>query len=206
MNEIEKETNKDDQKNEKSFQKKWIILIIIAVALIFLVFGCSKKNNQSKEEQPATEIRSDQEFLDEESDEELTPEEIITRLEKAKGVGVEQGPISVEIISPEEEIFSPNQARHYRAEIEGLKIGSKCSCDWDFYLNENNEEVLYKEMNDRPCTTMNESFEDDQFYTCGFTSTFIDRVGELRVEAEVEVEKKDEIIEKVTAERKYKVE
>jgi hypothetical protein len=126
---------------------------------------------------------------------------VIARLDREEGIGVEQGPIEVEIISPEGEFFVPSQARHYQAEIGGIEIGSRCSCDWKFYLNENNEEILYKEMADRQCS----SKEGSQNKFCGFTTTFIDKIGELRVEVEVEVEKQGEIVEKNIAERIYMV-
>lgn len=208
--ESKKEINKNenDKENKNSFQKKWIILFLAIIFLILLIFGCSENSNQSKENHLNNEIRSDQEFSDsgEDLEQELTPEQVIAQLEKAEGIGVKQGPIAVEIISPEEEIFSPSQAKHYRAEIEGLKTGSSCSCDWKFYLNENIEEALYKEMTDRPCTTVNEGLEDEQLYVCGFTSTFIDKVGELRVEVAVEVEKQNEIVETVKTEKTYMIE
>jgi hypothetical protein len=38
---------------------------------------------------------------------------------------------------------------------------------------------------------------------CGFTSSFIAKVGELRVHVDVEVEKQDEIVQTATADRMY---
>jgi hypothetical protein len=201
-NEEKKETK------EKSFNGRWWIIIIIVVALLILVFSCSKKDEPTSQKKDLSEIRSDEEFpesnVNQENQEALTPEEVIAQMEKAEGIGVEQGPIEVEIISPEEKDFMPSQARHYRAEIEGMKTGSSCYCDWKFYLNENNKEVLYKEMDDRQCTSVEENQNgEDLLYVCGFTTTFIDKIGELRVEVEVEVKKQGEIVETKKVDRKY---
>lgn len=206
---MKEEKNKIEDEKEKESNQKWLIVLIIIVAVVLLILGCSNKDENANQNQSSSEIRSDQEFPDEtDSQEELTPEEVIAQLDRAEGIGVEQGPIVVEIISPEEKSFMPSQARHYRAEIEGLKTGSQCSCDWKFYLNENNEEVLYQEMLDRPCTPVgdeNSQTVEDKIHVCGFTSTFIDKIGELRVEVEVEVEKQDEIVEQASAEKIYTV-
>jgi hypothetical protein len=206
---MEKEENEITKENtrEKYFSKWWIIAIIVVI-LLLLIFGCSNKNKPENSKQDLTEIRSDEEFPDsnvgQENQEALTPEEVIAQMERAEGIGVEQGPIEVEIISPEEKSFMPSQARHYRAEIKGLKTGSSCYCDWKFYLNENNEEVLYREMDDRQCTSVGENQNgEDRLYVCGFTTTFIDKIGELRVEVEVEVEKQGEIVETEKAYKKY---
>lgn len=201
-----KETEEKDQ--NKISGNKWWIVVVIVVALLILVFGCSDKSGQVNQGQDLSEIRSDEEFPESKNDQEnqdvLTPEEVIAQMDRAEGIGVEQGPIEVEIVSPEEKDFMPSQARHYRAEIEGLKIGSSCYCDWRFYLNENNEEVLYKEMNDRQCTPVEENQNgEDRLYVCGFTTTFIDKIGELRVEVEVEVEKQGEIVETEKVYKKY---
>jgi hypothetical protein len=173
--------------------------IILSSALFS---GCSDKNKEADQNEKAVIQKNDQDFSENErgdSQEALTPEEVIARLDREEGIGVEQGPIEVEIISPEGEFFVPSQARHYQAEIGGIEIGSRCSCDWKFYLNENNEEVLYKEMADRQCS----SKEGSQNKFCGFTTTFIDKIGKLRVEVEVEVEKQGEIVENGIAERTY---
>jgi hypothetical protein len=173
--------------------------IILSSALFS---GCSDKNKEADQNEKAVIQKNDQDFSENESgegEEVLTPEEVIARLDREEGIGVKQGPIEVEIISPEGEFFVPSQARHYQAEIEGIETGSRCRCDWKFYLNENNEEVLYKEMADRQCS----SKEDSQNKFCGFTTTFIDKIGELRVEVEVEVEKQKKIVENGIAERTY---
>ncbi len=72
------------------------------------------------------------------------------------------------------------------------------NCHWKFYINENNEEVLYKEMENRSGV----SKEDPEI--CGFTSTFIDKVGKLRVVLDAEVVKNsDEVLESFIAEKEY---
>ena len=204
------EKNKTEEKGGNLFIKNWWIILIIIVAIVVFVFGCSDKKEQKDQNQSLKEIRSDQEFpeseVGQEGQEALTPEEVIAQMDRAEGIGVEQGPIEVEIVSPEEKSFMPSQARHYRAEIKGLKTGSSCYCDWKFYLNENNEEVLYKEMDDRQCTPVEENQNgEDRLYVCGFTTTFIDKIGELRVEVEVEVEKQGEIVENEKVDREYVV-
>ncbi len=82
------------------------------------------------------------------------------------------------IISPEEDIILKRQARMYEALVTGnAKLnGARINCNWKFFLNENNEEVLYKEMN-------NSSIMDGASKeVCGFTSTFIEKPGKLRVQ------------------------
>jgi hypothetical protein len=191
--------------NQEKYRKKIMISYFMLATIILssaLFSGCSDKNKEADQNEKAVIQKNDQDFSENErgdSQEALTPEEVIARLDREEGIGVEQGPIEVEIISPEGEFFVPSQARHYQAEIGGIEIGSRCSCDWKFYLNENNEEVLYKEMADRQCS----SKEGSQNKFCGFTTTFIDKIGKLRVEVEVEVEKQGEIVENGIAERTY---
>jgi hypothetical protein len=191
--------------NQEKYRKKIMISYFMLATIILssaLFSGCSDKNKEADQNEKAVIQKNDQDFSENESgegEEVLTPEEVIARLDREEGIGVKQGPIEVEIISPEGEFFVPSQARHYQAEIEGIETGSRCRCDWKFYLNENNEEVLYKEMADRQCS----SKEDSQNKFCGFTTTFIDKIGELRVEVEVEVEKQKKIVENGIAERTY---
>lgn len=103
------------------------------------------------------------------------------------------------IISPEEETFIPRQARMYNALAEGNgKYADLVKCNWKFYLDENNGEVLYKEQ-DTTSVLSGESRE-----MCGFTSTFIDRAGKLRVVLTMTVYNAvDENLETVSAEREY---
>jgi hypothetical protein len=86
--------------------------------------------------------------------------------------------LQMEITGPEGETIYPSQARMYKAYLSGnAKYESaKIFCDWNFYLNENNEEVLYKELDNT--SIINEGEKE----VCGFTSTHMDKLGVLRVE------------------------
>lgn len=121
----------------------------------------------------------------------LTPEEVLAQMDAAEGIGLEQGPINVQIISPTEASFSPSQARFWNAQIDGLVTGSRCSCDWKFYLNEYDQETLYQQMDDRQCTPSNDPAVPEEARVCGFTSTFIQNRGDLRVTVDVTVTNRD---------------
>jgi hypothetical protein len=190
--------NQDLKKSKNNKNKKIIIIIVIFLALFLLLSliggGDDENNNEMMGDNDGKSI-----VEAEDDDNELSPEEVIARMDKEEGIGVEQGPVDVEIISPEEESFMPRQARYYQAQVLGLENGSSCSCDFKFYLNENNEEYLYKEMADRACARR----ASVEGRVCGFTTTFIDKIGELRVQVDVEVEKQDEIVQTATANRMY---
>jgi|AntRauTorckE6833_2_1112554.scaffolds.fasta_scaffold00195_12 hypothetical protein len=193
-----------DNQNEdlKRSKKRRIIIIIIVVILLalFLAISLSSKSDDN-ENNLVGESNNNTDTLAEAGTEKdsLTPEQVIERLNREMGIGVEQGPISAEIIGPEGESFTPGQARHYQVQVLGLENGSRCSCDFKFYINENNEEYLYREMADRGCSRKAEI----EGHNCGFTSTFIEKIGELRVHVDVEVEKQDEIVQTATADRMY---
>lgn len=183
---------------KKSKNKKVIIVIVIFLVLFLFISLITGNDNENNNEMVGDD--NGESFVEaEDNDDELTPEQVIERMNREEGIGVEQGPINVELISPEEEEFMPMQARHYQAQILGLENGSRCSCDFKFYLNENNEEYLYKEMADRGCS-QKDSVEE---HVCGFTTTFIEKIGELRVHVDVEVEKQDEIVQTAQADRMY---
>ncbi|MFP4515078.1 MAG: hypothetical protein ACLFNO_03700 [Parcubacteria group bacterium] len=183
---------------KKSKTKKIIISIVIFLALFLFISLITGNDNENNNEIVGDDNGAS--FVEAEDDDgELTPEQVIERMNREEGIGIEQGPIEVEIISPEGEISTVGQSRHYQAQVLGLENGSRCSCDWQFYLNENNEEYLYKEMTDRPCTYRT----SPEKQVCGFTSTFIEKIGELRVSVDVEVEKQDEIVQTATAQRMY---
>lgn len=116
---------------------------------------------------------------------------------------VEKKEIAVSIISPEEDTFTPGQARMWSAKIENFEddIGKFGFCEWKFYLDKNNKETLYKEKTVR--TTLSTDGEN----TCGFTSTFIASRGKLRAEVTVQVKDyQDNILETYKTERMYVVE
>ncbi len=151
-----------------------VILLAITTGIIFFVNKDSKEENQEID----NTVNNQQE---EEEEEEI------------------EHNLKLSIISPEEEIIFPSQARMYNALAQGNgKYSTLVNCHWEFFLNENNEEVLYKVM-DNTGVLAGESKE-----ICGFTSSFMDRIGKLRVVLTVTVSNyKNEILETVTAERRY---
>ena len=110
--------------------------------------------------------------------------------------------LEISIISPEGEIFETSQARFYKALAEGnFKYDNQVKCSWEFFLNQNNEEELYETM--ETSSILSEESQD----VCGFTSTFIEDAGVLRVKLTMTVyDRLNENIETVTAERMYTVE
>ena len=159
--------------------KKWtifILIILVVLGVIFLRPKTEKKIIDQKRE-------AEEEIVG------LTPTEI-----KEKKV------VEVKIVSPEEEAFIPRQARMWSAKIENFEdeYGKFGFCEWKFYLNENNKEVLYKEQNIR--TVLSTGGDN----TCAFTSTFIESRGKLRAEVTVLVKDFGEnLIETYKTERNY---
>lgn len=139
--------------------------------------------------------KSEAEEDDFNDDENLTPEEVLRRMDEAEKV-VMDGPISIDIVSPEGDNFMQSQARMYEAKITNFPKNAQGECAWKFFLNQYDEEALYEEMQ----TQIIQS-------ECGFTSTFIENRGDLRVVVKATI--KDpitkEVLDEVTAERKYKV-
>jgi hypothetical protein len=89
------------------------------------------------------------------------------------------------ITSPIEETFIVGQARMWEGTLTGIEHGVfKTNCKWDFYMNDE----LYKTM-DKPS-----SASKDDPTTCGFTSTFINIAGELKVELTVDVLNSDNTV------------
>ncbi len=159
---------------------KWLIFILILLVLVGFIFLKTKKSTL-----PKTEIENNQEEV-------LEGEVTETETEKKEVV--------VTIISPEEETFSPGQARMWSAKIENFesKNINLGFCDWKFYLNENNGEVLYQEQTNRISLNSGES------NSCAFTSTFIEKRGKLRAEVTVRVTNFQEVLqESYKAERNY---
>jgi hypothetical protein len=109
--------------------------------------------------------------------------------------------LKISIISPEGETFETSQARFYKALAEGnFKYDNQVRCNWEFFLNQNNEEALYQTMENK--SILSEESQD----VCGFTSTFIEDAGVLRVKLTMTVyDRLNENIESVTAERVYTV-
>lgn len=165
--------------------KKWLILILLICILLGIIIFRPKSSLT-----PPTGLQNNTEVVEEETA--LTPPTADENLP----------PVSVTIVSPEEETFSPSQARLWKAQVHNYvsEFGQLASCEWRFYLNENNEEVLYREQE----TSAILSTGGDN--TCAFTDTFIDRQGKLRAEVTVHVkDMQDNILETFVAERNYVV-
>jgi hypothetical protein len=175
--------------DNKKLRKLLLLLLLLLLAYgIYAIF--------LKKDTPETVSNQNNETLENNEDGTLTPEEVIEQLEEESTL---EGDIVMSIISPEEETFIPNQARLWKAKLDGIEnnVSFAVNCHWKFYLNENNEEVLYKEMENRSVLTK----ENPE--VCAFTSTFIDKVGKLRVVLEAEVVNYDDIVDTFTAEREY---
>jgi hypothetical protein len=175
--------------------KKLLLLLLLLLLLgygIYTIF-IEKNTSETVNDQNSNTVENE-----DNEDATLTPEEVIEQLE---GESTLEGDIKMSIISPEGDTFIPSQARLWKAKLDGIEndVSFAVNCHWKFYLNENNEEVLYKEMENRSGLTK----ENPE--VCAFTSTFIDRVGKLRVVLEAEVVHYDEIVDTFTAEREYTV-
>jgi hypothetical protein len=161
-----------------------IIGIVILLAIITgIIFFVNKNNiNETQEINNTTDSNQEESSTEDEEEE----------------VEIEHN-LKLSIISPEEEKIFPSQARTYNALAEGNgKYSSTVKCHWEFFLNENNEEVLYKVMDNTGV------LEGESKEICGFTSSFMDRIGKLRVVLTMTVSNYlDEALETVTAERTY---
>lgn len=168
--------------------KKYIILIIfitIVLALLYIILKPKEVQKTNINYQNNTDIISNEmeEFLKEDKP-------------------TTEHKLDMEIIRPVEDKIFPGQARNYVAYIEGNSKyqNAKINCLWKFYLNENNEEVLYKELNNSSMI----SYEPKEI--CGFTNTFMDKIGLLRVELTAEITTfTGELLETVVADRDYVV-
>ena len=188
--------NKDMENKRNKELKKLLLLLLLLLLLVYGIYALFIKKDTSEvvdsQNNQTTESEDNQDGT-------LTPEEVIEQLE---GESTLEGDIVMSIVSPEGKTFIPGQARLWKAELKGIEndVSFAVNCHWKFYINENNEEVLYKEMENRSGLTK----ENPEI--CGFTSTFIDRVGKLRVVLQAEVVKSgNEIVDTFTAEREYTV-
>jgi len=109
--------------------------------------------------------------------------------------------LTLSIIKPEGERFDSGQARMYEALAEGNgKYSNNVKCHWEFFLNQNNEETLYQTMDTKSILS------GESKKICGFTSTFIESRGVLRVRVIVTVyNATNPNLETVSAERMYTV-
>ena len=184
-------------------RKKKLVLVIFLVIAILLFFFLYKNvfapTTDPKEKPEGTSQQSEAGLEAENSEEELSPEDVLKMLEKDDSPG---GNLELVIISPEEDTFMPGQARLWRAEFANIESDDSfpVECIWKFYLNQNNEEVLYKEQETRSGVSKSSP------NVCGFTSTFIESRGELRAEVTAEViNSNGEIIQTYRAEKSYRV-
>lgn len=178
-------TNNGEQPTRKR-KKKFIILTLLTLSLASL-FALLYYNYE----------RDDQVYFEEKEKEVIEN----TKEEEMNDIAEKEHSLKLSIISPEEETFIPRQARMYNSLLEGNQKYdfANVRCNWKFYINENNEETLLKEMNNTSIMS-GESKE-----LCGFTSTFIDRVGVLRVVLNITLYNAMGDLESVQAERTYTV-
>ena len=169
-------------------------IIIIIIMLIFFGLYLLINNNSSSDDNKQI-MDSSQSF-----DETMTPEDVLAQMEGPSSLGDK---VEMVIASPEEEVFIPKQARMWEARLDNIEKGAygKATCHWQFYLNENNEEVLYKEMEN------SSGVSSDNPDLCAFTSTFIENRGKLRVKLDVVIKNMyGDILGEYSAEKKYLVE
>jgi hypothetical protein len=172
--------------------KKLLLVLLLLLLLFYGVYAILIKNS-------APDVLNNQEAEEVENaiEPNLTPEDVLKQLEGDDSLGQE---IQISIVSPEGESFTPSQARMWQAELENIESETSfgVNCHWKFYINENNEEVLYQEMENRS------GVSKDNPQICGFTSTFIDRIGKLRVVLDAEIlNSSGDVLETYTAEREY---
>lgn len=162
-----------------------IILAIITIKIVIPKFTKTETTKENSDSITQNDSSNNESYEYDQYEEELFAQE--------------EHNLKLEIISPEEETFIPRQARMYNALISGNgKYATTANCHWDFYLNENNQETLYKQM-DNTAIVSGESKE-----ICGFTSTFIESRGELRVVLTVTIYNAvNPNLETISAERKY---
>jgi hypothetical protein len=168
------------------------IIAISAVLILILVFVLFSSGDDS-----STDNDSDKLTPTVTSSDTLSPEDVLENLDGDSNQP--SGPLSIEIVGPEGETFQKSQARHYEAKVTNLG-NFKGMCYWWFCLNAYDTEELYQEQ-----TTQVTGGEK-----CGFTSTFINERGELRVVVRVEKTKyydgnNEGVLEEATATRNYTV-
>jgi len=169
-------------------------LIVILIILLIIFIGWRLKYNNSQQDSPTPAASPTPEVETSETvDIFKTPEHM---------KNPESHNLSLEIIGPEGETIFPAQARMYNAFIKGnakYQI-AQISCHWKFYLNEYNDEVLFEEMENKSVLSEGEK------EICGFTDTFINKIGKLRVELTADLSTlAGDPLESLTAERSYTV-
>ena len=179
--------------------KKLLILVTILILIVFfgIILSKSKKTTSPKNENLMENTSNDNTEKSEESV--LTPEQVLLEMDERDNPEV-QGPLSAEIVSPVGDSFQMSQARMYKAEItNGINsLYKQTVCDWKFYLNEYDQEELYEEME--------VPVNGDGW--CGFTQTFINKRGKLRIVLEVTItdKKTQEVLDSFITEKNFLVE
>jgi len=179
-------------------KRLWIgALILIAGAGLMVFLQQCSRSTEPADNSPTNTASEDSPAA--------SPEEVIAELDT--GSATESAdtsnplPLQLELISPEGETFERRQARMYNARITNQQryVGSQVRCNWDFYLNENNEEALYQEMDNRSL------IHSDRDTLCGFTSTFIEKRGVVRAVLTIEIYNATGVLDTVSAERTWTV-
>lgn len=181
-----------EEKNNTRYILMFVALLLLTVLFTYLFFF-RRSNDENGQE-----ITNDAQQT-EEADDTLTAEDVLEQMKEATSVGSK---VQMSIVSPKEEDFQMSQARMWEAQLDGIETdkGLRAICHWEFYLNQNNEEVLYQEMENRSGV----SKQDPTL--CGFTSTFIDSRGKLRVKLTAQIQNGyGELLEAFTAESNYTV-
>ncbi len=191
------ENSNPDSESEKKDRKWLLILLLLLLLLIFGLFFYRARLRAPKEVN-APQL-SGEEAAEDGGKSDLSPEDVLKSLEQDDSLGSN---VELSITSPEEETFMPGQARLWQGEFANIETDDsfRADCHWKFYLNQNNEEVLYKEMENASGVSKQNP------EVCKFTSTFIESRGVLRAELNVEIKSNSgETIEGYQAERKYTV-
>lgn len=172
----------------------WLVLVGIVVGASGLFLIKSQLFDSKIQPQVPAVTESEVEPETTQDGENLTPEEVLERLSEESETN---GEMSVAIVSPVEATFQQSQARLYKAEVTQKPSNTRVTCSWKFYLNQYDTEELYREV-EAPGGSDG----------CGFTQTFIDRRGQLRVVVTAVATNtlSGEEIARASAEMKYVVE
>ena len=107
----------------------YLLLILLLLLLCGVGYGLSRRALTKNEDADNTQ-------------------QVIQEIEDGDDEEVEQKEhlLKLTIISPEGETIFPGQARMYEALLEGNQKYdyARVRCNWKYYLNENNEELLIK--------------------------------------------------------------
>ncbi|MFA5622801.1 MAG: hypothetical protein WC981_01040 [Candidatus Dojkabacteria bacterium] len=162
-----------------------LISLLLLVALFFFFNDRASRKKSSDINNDTVSVNQDEQQSEDENEKEVVHD------------------LKLTIISPEEETFEKGQARMYNAHIEGNSKyrSALVKCKWEFFLKGSTQEVLYKEMESTGVLGL------EPKDVCGFTSTFIEARGELRVKLTLTIYNyANEDLESVFAERMYTVE